>query len=361
MKNSFVKITTAFVCALCLFAVVFVNISVSAADKTVIFEEGTRYFGDIDNSGKVLANDARSALRHAVKLEIIAYEDLLYADINFDGIVNAADARIILRTAVNIETPFSYLPDGEEIKIVNVASKDDESDSSGTDEDNTADGEDNSQNNEQAPSDGNGSDNIVEITNEYDILRSGTFYCKGKMYNGEEYTSVDMAVTPDSVGLAMDMEESSINIFVKDSQIFMSSAEDKKYTQFDEEFLALVGASTEEFLGVGTFKLSSFPHLDDAIGIKPITVQGTQCLCYVFISSDGSATHVYIADDDTLKGFALYDSRGVLGTAYYIDFISSEIPSEMAFPDEANGYELIENQIEFLIIAMPEFFEAAEE
>ena len=87
------------------------------------FDWSPRFFGDIDNNGKVDAYDARAALRHAVQLETIDDGDLLYADINFDGVVNAADARIILRTAVGLETKFDYPPDGSEITIVDVTDK----------------------------------------------------------------------------------------------------------------------------------------------------------------------------------------------------------------------------------------------
>lgn len=78
----------------------------------------SRYFGDIDDDGKVTAADARIALRHAVGLEEIASStDMIYADMDFDGKVTAADARAILRCSVDLDPLFKEVPEGKEIVI----------------------------------------------------------------------------------------------------------------------------------------------------------------------------------------------------------------------------------------------------
>ncbi len=83
------------------------------------FDWNPRYFGDIDNNGRIDAYDARSALRYSVALEEIEdQEALIYGDVDFDGVITAADARLILRTSVDLEEEFSEVPEGESIKIV---------------------------------------------------------------------------------------------------------------------------------------------------------------------------------------------------------------------------------------------------
>ena len=83
------------------------------------FDWNPRYFGDIDNNGRIDAYDARSALRYSVRLEEIKdQEALIYGDVDFDGVITAADARLILRTSVQLEDSFSEVPEGETIKIV---------------------------------------------------------------------------------------------------------------------------------------------------------------------------------------------------------------------------------------------------
>ena len=59
--------------------------------------------GDANDDGIVNSNDARLALRIAVKLETADERQKLAADINNDGTVSSADARMILRAAVKLE------------------------------------------------------------------------------------------------------------------------------------------------------------------------------------------------------------------------------------------------------------------
>ena len=59
--------------------------------------------GDTNDDGAVKSDDARLALRFAVKLEEADERQFVAADINNDKVVNSADARIILRVAVELE------------------------------------------------------------------------------------------------------------------------------------------------------------------------------------------------------------------------------------------------------------------
>ncbi len=97
------------------------RLKVNYTVRTVIssFNYKDRLFGDIDGDGSVTVSDARSALRHAVQLEVIKDKsELIYGDVDFDGDIDVADARLILRMAVQLDPTFSEVPDGKEIKIV---------------------------------------------------------------------------------------------------------------------------------------------------------------------------------------------------------------------------------------------------
>lgn len=61
------------------------------------------YLGDADMNGFVNAADARLALRHAAKLELLDGTGVLIADMNGDGAVTATDARSILRAAAGLD------------------------------------------------------------------------------------------------------------------------------------------------------------------------------------------------------------------------------------------------------------------
>lgn len=59
--------------------------------------------GDMNEDGKITAEDARLALRYAVGLESAKENALALGDLDGDGKLSAADARLILRRAVGLE------------------------------------------------------------------------------------------------------------------------------------------------------------------------------------------------------------------------------------------------------------------
>ena len=59
--------------------------------------------GDVDGNGQVDAQDARSIMRTAVRLENVSDQYLPYADLDEDGKISPSDARLALRTSVRLE------------------------------------------------------------------------------------------------------------------------------------------------------------------------------------------------------------------------------------------------------------------
>ena len=88
-----------------------------------------RFFGDIDDDGRVTPADARAALRHAIGLDPIAStDDQIYTDVDFDGEITTADARFILRMAVGLDPCYTEVPEGKKIQIVQIEPDPDEPD-----------------------------------------------------------------------------------------------------------------------------------------------------------------------------------------------------------------------------------------
>lgn len=75
---------------------------VTAVSDTLIAEK-TAKRGDANCDGKVTPADARLALRHSAKLELIPTQNQAAADVNGDGEITASDARTILRIACGLE------------------------------------------------------------------------------------------------------------------------------------------------------------------------------------------------------------------------------------------------------------------
>lgn len=69
----------------------------------IIAEDPFFRAGDVDGDGKILANDARLALRIASRLETASAEQLSAGDVNKNGLIDAGDARNILRAAAGLD------------------------------------------------------------------------------------------------------------------------------------------------------------------------------------------------------------------------------------------------------------------
>ena len=87
-------------------------ISISATTDRLPIPEETEpvkeiNYGDVNGDGKVLANDARTALRASASLETLEGDAALAADVNQDGKILADDARQILRYSAQLITEFT--------------------------------------------------------------------------------------------------------------------------------------------------------------------------------------------------------------------------------------------------------------
>ena len=66
-------------------------------------DEACKFWGDMDEDGKVTSADARLVLRQSVGLEDYP-EDVLYkCDIDQDGKISSSDARSVLRLSVGLD------------------------------------------------------------------------------------------------------------------------------------------------------------------------------------------------------------------------------------------------------------------
>lgn len=86
-----------------LYSILLVIIFVFSVHSAFFCNAFPRFMGDIDNSGKIEASDARTVLRAAVGLDRLSAEETDIADIDKNGKLSAADARFILRMSVGLE------------------------------------------------------------------------------------------------------------------------------------------------------------------------------------------------------------------------------------------------------------------
>lgn len=95
MKRTIKKIAVAFI----------VVVLIAMSCLPMVAFEVKRYYGDIDNDGRVTVTDARNILLEAIELYdgTLDEHDIAAIDINGDGKVDTRDARLALRIAAQLE------------------------------------------------------------------------------------------------------------------------------------------------------------------------------------------------------------------------------------------------------------------
>ena len=235
--------------------------------------------GDVNGDGSVTAEDARLCLRQAVGLESFTAGDAAYAacDATGDGGVTAEDARLILRAAVGLET----LDDG-------------------------------------APAETQRS--------EYEIWRSGTFYCLGSMYDGTTTSPMEIAVTADSVYMATNMDGIDLAILQKNGKLYMINPAEKIYLELDRSMQRLMGLDAGELVSLDSLGFADMKPLSEADTAAKGELNGTPCDIYTFLDGDGSRSVVYM-DGDRMLAFEVVDNSG-FRTVTYFTSIKADVPAD---------------------------------
>lgn len=245
--------------------------------------------GDADGDGQLSAEDARLCLRQAVGLEDYAKDSAAYAacDATGDGDVTAEDARMILRAAVGLETLGALEP--------------------------------------EEPG-----------TNEYDILRSGTFYCTGSMKDEYETNPLEMAITANSIYMRTEMEGVEMALLQKDGKIYMIYPEKKIYLEVSKTLQNLMGID-DGMLSADDLGFADMKPLDTADTVADGELGGVPCKIYTFIQDSGSRSVIYM-DGNRLLAFETVDASGSRVTTY-ITSITADVPADKR--DLPAGYKKV--------------------
>ena len=233
-------------------------------------------WGDVNGDGSLTTNDARLALRGAIGLDTLkkGTEKFAAADIIADGVLGTDDARLILRIAVGLE-----------------------------------------------PS-----------VNQYDILRSGTFYMQSKMDGSAE--PMKMALSKDVVYIEMAEADLQMGYLAKGNKVYFVDPANKSYHQItaaDKLLMKSIANDMElpdadEIRGMAEdFGFSKMPALAQANRVAGGKMNGVPCAVYTFNLSDGSKTNVYMYGYRMLAMDAV-DKNGKQTNLIVFDSISADVP-----------------------------------
>ncbi len=167
-------------------------------------------------------------------------------------------------------------------------------------------------------------------SNEYDILRSGSFYMDGTMYSEGQNNPVTLAVNDDLVYMQATMDGMTMGLLVQDKKTYLLNPPTKTYCEFGSVLsgvLKKAGMMSEDEIKefIDSMGFSTMEDLADADSVTTGTIGSTACDVYVFSKDDGSKTRVYLAGEH-LMAFEKVDADGTVNSATYINTLTSEIP-----------------------------------
>lgn len=172
---------------------------------------------------------------------------------------------------------------------------------------------------------------VQEVTNQYDVLRSGRFYLKGSMYDGHESNPLTLAVGDTLVYMETSMDNAAMGFLISNKKTYLLNPMNKTYTEFGSVLSSILQnagmMSQEEILNsIDEMGFAEMKPLSDANEIQDSAINGVPCKVYIFIREEGGTTRVYM-DGERLLGFEKIREDGVYETGTYIDEISAVIPT----------------------------------
>ena len=167
-------------------------------------------------------------------------------------------------------------------------------------------------------------------TNEYDILRSGKFYCVGAMKDSEGTNPMEIAITANSIYMATKMDNVDMGLLQNDGKLYMIYPAKKIYLEVNAAIQKLIGLDADEMLNVNSLGFSEMQPLSAANTFADGEFGGASCKIYTFNKSDGSRTVIYM-NGNKLLGFENVGADGSRSTTS-ITSISASIPADKINP-----------------------------
>ena len=167
--------------------------------------------------------------------------------------------------------------------------------------------------------------------NEYDILRSGTFYCVGSMKDAEGTNPLEIAIGPNTVYMLTKMDSVSMAVLVSNKKTYMIYPEGKVYLEMSDLILKMMDLDPDELLDSGNFGFSDMKPLSEANAVTDGTLNGQACKIYNFSNEDGTRTLIYM-NGNRLLGMEVYSASDTLTSGTYFESVSATIPEDKMSP-----------------------------
>lgn len=195
--------------------------------------------------------------------------------------------------------------------------------------------------------------NTVSGKNEYEILRTGTFYVKGSMVDETGLdTPMEWAKTPDSFYALSDFEGMDMGMLIKNNEMYMIYTEKKAYLKMSDEIMKFANLDVSELTEAADsqFNFVTWPALSEAEKTSTAAHDGHSCTVYHFTSDGGTEKRIYL-DGEKLVRIANYSANGTFVSALDVDEVSATPPANTTEPpSDFKAYEGITGIVSFMLL-----------
>ena len=236
----------------------------------------------------------------------------------------------LLVLAVAFTAVFIVIPLSRSIK--NIQEKQDEPSSSVTQAEPAADTTAPPETQPAAPEVTTAAPQSENVVTDYDIYRSGHFYVTGSVTDSDGVTNpMEFAITESSVYMLTVASGVQMGVMVGGGKTYLVSPSHRAYIELNRTVMSVMGLDADKLSASSSFNFSDMRPLSEADAVNEAELDGVKCTEYVFTSSSGKKTSIYM-DGTRLLQTDMFNADGSLYNRMTFDSVSAEIPADRLAP-----------------------------
>ena len=170
------------------------------------------------------------------------------------------------------------------------------------------------------------------VLTEYDIYRTGHFYVKGTVTDSDGETNpMELAITDGSVYMLTAVSDVKMGVMIGGGKTYLVSPENRAYIELSKSVMSVLGIDPDKLAMPSNFNFSDMKPLSEATEINDVTLNGVACKEYVFRSSSGKKSCIYM-DGTRLLQTDMFNADGSLYNRMTFESVSAEIPADRQAP-----------------------------
>ena len=170
------------------------------------------------------------------------------------------------------------------------------------------------------------------VFTDYDIYCSGHFYVKGTVTDSDGVTNpMELAITEDSVFMLTVASGVQMGVMVGGGKTYLVSPAHRAYIELNKTVMSVMGLDADKLSASSSFNFSDMRPLSAADAVNEAELDGVKCTEYVFTSSTGKKTTIYM-DGTRLLQTDMYEADGTLYNRMTFDSVSAEVPADRLAP-----------------------------